>query len=160
VAGGTPGQGAAPTSNPSHTAEMGALKSPTRLMAPPHIGGQPQYPDSLYDYMPQHGNQASAANRSATASLANVVLSKEQRRSSNSRPGERGSILGRIGEALRSRPDEGERKHQMSVQITITTEQQDDMIMDDVKYMRGSESGAGSAPASERETEDVRNSSP
>lgn len=109
-------QGAAAASNQSLAVDEGMLKSPTRFVLPSHVGQQAQYPDSLYDYMPQHGDRAAAGMRSPMA-LSNVVLSKGQQRArSNSRGRKHGSILGRIGEAFKSKSDD-DRKHQMSVQV-------------------------------------------
>ncbi|KAF8603698.1 hypothetical protein BDV93DRAFT_493259 [Ceratobasidium sp. AG-I] len=147
VAGGAPGHGGTQVvavSNQSLAMDEGMVKSPTRFVLPGHVGAQPQYSDSLYDYIPHHGDRVTAAMRSPAA-MSNVVLSKGQQRArSNSRGRKHGSFLGRIGEAFKSKSDD-DRQHQMSVQVTITTELQEDIMMSDVKYGQGAESIADSA---------------
>ncbi|CAE6489551.1 unnamed protein product [Rhizoctonia solani] len=58
-------------------------------------------------------------------------------------PGRRSkSLISKIGDVLKSKKDDerDDRRHQMSVQVTITTEQQGDIMMNDVKYVPRSES--------------------
>ncbi|KAG8726636.1 hypothetical protein FRC11_014766 [Ceratobasidium sp. 423] len=43
-------------------------------------------------------------------------------------------FMSKIGDVFRSRRDDDDRMHQMSVQVTVTTEQQGDIMMDDVEY--------------------------
>ncbi|KAF8751110.1 hypothetical protein RHS01_08671 [Rhizoctonia solani] len=51
------------------------------------------------------------------------------------------SFISKIGDVLRSKKDDvDDGMHQMSVQVTITTEQQGDIMMNDVKYAPRSES--------------------
>ena len=119
VAGAAPGHGGTQVvavSNQSLAVDDAMVKSPTRFVLPSHAGQQAQYSDSLYDYIPHHGDRVAAGMRSPGA-LSNVVLSKGQQRArSNSRGPKRGSFLGRIGEAFKSKSDD-DRQHQMSVQV-------------------------------------------
>ncbi|CAE6529074.1 unnamed protein product [Rhizoctonia solani] len=72
--------------------------------------------------------QVSTVIRRTGNSTASVVFGKP--------PGRRNKgLLGKIGDALRNRnDDQDDRMHQMSVQVTITTEQQGDIMLDDVNY--------------------------
>ncbi|CAE6430903.1 unnamed protein product [Rhizoctonia solani] len=64
-------------------------------------------------------------------------------------------LMSKIGDALRGISDDGrdERRHQLSVQVTITTEQQGDILMNDVKYTPRTESINESIGTSRMDTE-------
>ncbi|CAE6475645.1 unnamed protein product [Rhizoctonia solani] len=64
-------------------------------------------------------------------------------------------LMSKIVDMLKSKNNEGDddRRHQMSVQVTITTEQQGDILMNDVKYVPRSESINGSIGTSRMDLE-------
>ncbi|KAG9119483.1 hypothetical protein FRC07_005474 [Ceratobasidium sp. 392] len=125
--GGAPGAPGA-VSHQSFVGEDGGAKSGTRFAV--H-----QYSESMYDYMPHSPGAARPppVPRRPSVGMDTVVFSKERRE--KRRGAKTASILGKIGEALKTKNDDGDRNHQMSVQVTITTEQQDDIMMNDVKYV-------------------------
>ncbi|KAG9088492.1 hypothetical protein FS749_002130 [Ceratobasidium sp. UAMH 11750] len=122
---------------PSHQSfapEDGGAKSGTRF-------GTQQYPDSMYDYMPHSAGGTRPSTTARGRGMENVVFSKDHRekRRSTGRT-KTASILGKIGEALKSKNEDETRAQQMSVQVTITTEMQGDIMMNDVKYVPSAES--------------------
>ncbi|KAG8700010.1 hypothetical protein FRC09_006239 [Ceratobasidium sp. 395] len=126
---GAGGQGpAGAASHQSFVAEGDGAKSGTRFAV--H-----QYSESMYDYMPHSpgATRAPPVPRRPSVGMESVVFSKERRE--KRRTGKTASILGKIGEALKNKNEDGDRTHQMSVQVTITTEQQEDIMMNDVKYV-------------------------
>ncbi|KAL5633831.1 hypothetical protein ACGC1H_005871 [Rhizoctonia solani] len=64
-------------------------------------------------------------------------------------------FMSKIGDVLRGRSEDGrdDRRHQLSVQVTVTTEQQGDILMNDVKYTPRSESINESIGTSRIDTE-------
>lgn len=118
-----PGPGAGPVSNQSlQVVDDGTLKSPVRFGVP----------ESPFDRAFPHSDRVSTMVSGKSRRTSEVVFSKGASKASN--------LLSRIGDAFRSRDEDGDRRHQMSVQVTITTEQQNDIMMDDVKYNQRSES--------------------
>jgi hypothetical protein len=105
--------------DPSLAIEEGMSKAPGRLALPLPSPRLP-YADSTFDYAPR--NSAGARSRSH---MDSVVFSKERKRSINRGP-RGGRILGRIGEAFRSKGEEEERNHQMSVQVSRGGHMHDD----------------------------------
>ncbi|KAG8743049.1 hypothetical protein FRC10_000430 [Ceratobasidium sp. 414] len=144
------GQGLpAAASHQSLAPEDGGAKSATRFAVQ-------QYPDSMYDYMPRSPGTPGSPTVNRGRPMERVVFSKEPR--SKRRSGlasKTTSILGKIGEALKSKNEEETRTHQMSVQVTVTTELQEDIMMNDVKYVPSTESVNESIGASAQEAPDV-----
>ncbi|KAG9095871.1 hypothetical protein FRC06_009330 [Ceratobasidium sp. 370] len=147
--GGGPGIPAA-TSHQSLAAEDGGAKSATRFATQ-------QYSESMYDYMPHSaGAIRSPTMHRGRPGMDSVVFSKERRDKRRSGlAGKTTSILGKIGEALKSKNDDETRTHQMSVQVTVTTEMQEDIMMSDVKYVPSAESINESIATNPREAPDV-----
>ncbi|QRV78476.1 hypothetical protein RhiJN_06491 [Ceratobasidium sp. AG-Ba] len=134
LTGAAPTHGAAPAqpgvaSHQSYVADEAGFKSPARFAA--------QYPDSMYDYMPNSPGiaRSSTTHRARPGTADTVVFSKERKDKKKTRGSKSMSILSKIGEALKNRNEDGDRNHQMSVQVTITTEQQGDIMLNDVKYL-------------------------
>ncbi|KAG9077062.1 hypothetical protein FS749_011105 [Ceratobasidium sp. UAMH 11750] len=144
---GVPGAG----SHQSLAPEDGGVKSMTRFAAQP-------YPDSMYDYMPHSPGVARSptTTRGRPNGMESVVFSKEHRGKRRSAPRNKTtSILGKIGEALKNKNDDESRTQQMSVQVTITTEMQEDIMMNDVKFVPSAESVNESIGATTQEIPDV-----
>lgn len=109
--------GAGPVSNQSlQVVDDVPIKSPVRFGVP-----ESPFPERM-----------STTVSGKTRRTSEVVFSKGASKASN--------LLSRIGDAFKARDEDGGRRHQMSVQVTITTEQQDDIMMNDVKYAPRSES--------------------
>ncbi|CAE7130809.1 unnamed protein product [Rhizoctonia solani] len=84
---------------------------------------------------PAYATQDRVMTMSRRAPTESVVFGKPAGRRNQ-------SLIGKIGETLRGRKDDrfDDRRHQLSVQVTITTEQQGDIMLNDVMYEPGSAS--------------------